>query len=405
MELIEMIRYAKNNLLMRKTRTFLTLLSIFIGITTIFIFISFGLGLYSYIQELAGESGLDKFIVQARGVVAPGLDQTFALDTTDLEEVEKTLGVKQAMGFYSGVAEVEHKRQKKFVFISAWEPTLENNLLIEEAFRFSVEPGRPLKEGDTNKVVLGHNYQIPEKIFGQGLQVGDKVDINGESFSIIGFYGLVGNPQDDSNAYVSEEDYKRLFGEGKNYAMVFGQVHNVDEIDETVDRIRKNIRKNRGLEEGKEDFFVQTYQELIDQFGAVLNIIIGFVIVIAFISVIVSAVNTANTMVTSVLERTREIGVMKAIGATRSMIRNMFLVESGLIGFVAGLFGVLVGWAVSALIGLVLTALGWSFLAPKYTLLMFILLIAFSTVVGIISGVTVAIRASLLRPVDALRYE
>src|SRR3989344_5628451 len=362
MELIEMIRYAKNNLLMRKTRTFLTLLSIFIGITTIFIFISFGLGLYSYIQELAGESGLDKFIVQARGVVAPGLDQTFALDTTDLEEVEKTLGVKQAMGFYSGVAEVEHKRQKKFVFISAWEPTLENNLLIEEAFRFSVEPGRPLKEGDTNKVVLGHNYQIPEKIFGQGLQVGDKVDINGESFSIIGFYGLVGNPQDDSNAYVSEEDYKRLFGEGKNYAMVFGQVHNVDEIDETVDRIRKNIRKNRGLEEGKEDFFVQTYQELIDQFGAVLNIIIGFVIVIAFISVIVSAVNTANTMVTSVLERTREIGVMKAIGATRGMIRKMFLIESGLVGLAAGVAGVIAGWALSSAAGYVLTLLGWSFL-------------------------------------------
>lgn len=405
MELIEMIRYAKNNLLVRKTRTFLTLLSIFIGITTIFIFISFGLGLYSYIQELAGESGLDKFIVQARGVGAPGLDQTFALDSTDLEEVEKTLGVSHALGFYSGVAEVEHKRQKKFVFISAWEPTTENNILIDEAFGFSVDPGRPLRKGDTNKAVLGYNYRLPDKIFREPLEVGGKVNINGEDFSIIGFYELVGNPQDDSNVYVSEEDYKRLFGEDRKYAMVFGQVHSVDEIGGTVDRIRKNIRQNRNLEEGKEDFFVQTYQELIDQFGSVLNIIIGFVIVIAFISVIVSAVNTANTMVTSVLERTREIGVMKAIGATRSMIRNMFLVESGLIGFVAGLFGVAIGWAVSALIGLVLTALGWSFLAPKYTLLMFILLIAFSTVVGIISGVTVAIRASLLRPVDALRYE
>lgn len=405
MDLIEMIRYAKNNLLTRKTRTLLTLLSIFIGITTIFIFISFGLGLYSYIQELAGESGLDKFIVQGRGIGAPGLDQTFALEESDLDAVEKTLGVKHALGFYSGVAEVEHKRQKKFVFISAWEPTAENNALIGEAFAFSITPGRPLKEGDTNKVVLGYNYQLPDKIFSEGLRVGEKISINGEDFSIIGFYELVGNPQDDSNVYVSDEDFKRLFGQDKKYAMVFGQVQNVDQVDETVDRIRKNIRKNRGLEEGKEDFFVQTYQELIDQFGAVLNIIIGFVIVIAFISVIVSAVNTANTMVTSVLERTREIGVMKAIGATRSMIRNMFLVESGLIGFVAGLFGVAVGWAISALIGLALGVLGWSFLAPKYTIWLFIGLVVFSTVVGIISGVTVAIRASLLRPVDALRYE
>ena len=104
---------------MRKTRTFLTLLSIFVGITTIFIFISFGLGLFSYIEEIAGESSLDKFIVQARGVGAPGLDQTFALDETDLEEVEKTLGVKKTLGFYADVAEVEHKREKKFVFVSS----------------------------------------------------------------------------------------------------------------------------------------------------------------------------------------------------------------------------------------------------------------------------------------------
>ena len=405
MEIIEMIKYAKTNLLMRKMRTFLTTLSIFAGITTIFIFISFGLGLHSYIQELAGESSLDKFIVQARGIGAPGLDQTFALDETDLEEVEKTLGVKRALGFYAGVAEVEHKREKKFIFISSWDPTTANNQIVEEAFGVDVKPGRSLRKGDTGKVVLGYNYQLPDKIFEYPLEIGDKIKINNEDFSIIGFFELVGNPQDDSNVYVSEEDYKRLLGADEKFAMVFGQVHNPREVSFVVERIEKNIRENRGLEEGKEDFFVQTYEEAIEQFGAILNIVIGFVIVIAFISVVVSAVNTANTMVTSVLERTKEIGVMKAIGATRSMIRNMFLVQSGLIGFVAGLLGVTVGWAISALIGMVLSALGWSFLAPKFTMALFISLILFSTIVGVISSVTVAIQASLLKPVDALRYE
>jgi putative ABC transport system permease protein len=405
MDIIEMIKYAKNNLLIRKMRTFLTVLSIFIGITTIFIFISFGLGLHSYVQELAGESSLDKFIVQAKGIGAPGLDQTFALDETDLEEVEKTLGVKQALGFYAGVAEVEHKREKKFVFISSWEPTVKNNQVIEEAFGFSVDPGRSLKKGDTGKVVLGHNYQLQDKIFKKPLEVGGKLEVNGETFSIIGFYELVGNPQDDSNIYVSDQDYKRLLGADEKFAMVFGQVHNPNEVSAVVERIEKNIRENRGLEEGKEDFFVQSYEELIEQFGAVLNIVIGFIVLIAFISVIVSAVNTANTMVTSVLERTREIGVMKAIGATRSMIRNIFLVQSGLVGFVAGLLGVIIGWIVSALFGMALSALGWSFLAPRFTMVLFISLIVFSTIVGIISGVTVAVQASLLKPVDALRYE
>jgi len=405
MDIVEILKYSKTNLLARKTRTFLTLLSILIGITTIFIFISFGLGLFSYIQELAGESSLDKFIVQARGVGAPGLDQTFALDDSDLEEIEGTLGVKQAFGFYAGVAEVEHKREKKFVFISAWEPTSENTNLFEEAFGVSVDPGRSLRKRDSGKVVLGFNYQLPNKIFEKPLRVGDKININEEDFSIIGFFESVGNPQDDSNIYVSEDDYKFLIGEDEKFATIFGQVNNVDDVDMIVDRIRKNIRNNRGLEEGKEDFFVQTYVELIEQFGAVLNIVIGFIIVIALISVLVSAVNTANTMATSVLERTLEIGVMKAIGATRGMIRNIFLVESALVGFIAGSLGVLIGWAISAFFGFVLTALGWSFLAPKYTIWLFVALIAFSTVVGIISGVTVAIQASLLKPVDALRYE
>jgi len=405
MDLVEMIKYAKTNLLMRKTRTFLTLLSIFVGITTIFIFISFGLGLYSYIQELAGESSLDKFIVQAKGTGAPGLDQTFALDETDLKEVEKTLGVKQALGFYADVLEVEHKREKKFVFASSWEATNENNQLIEEAFGFSVSPGRSLRKNDAGKVVLGYNYQLPNKIFSKPLKIGDKIKINGEDFPIIGFYESVGNPQDDSNIYLPVQDFKKLLGEDKKFAMVFGQVHSPDEVSSVVERIQKNVRKNRNLDEGKEDFFVQTYEELIEQFGAVLNIVIGFILVIALISVLVSAINTANTMVTSVLERTKDIGVMKAIGATRKMIRNMFLIESGIVGFTAGIFGVFFGWAISSALGTVLTALGWNFLAPKFSLILFISLILFSTVIGIISGVTIAIQASLMKPVDALRYE
>src|SRR3989338_8700644 len=123
MKIKEAMSYAKENLLKRKMRTALTILSIFVGITTIFLFISFGWGLYDYVQQLAGETSVDKFIVQARGVGAPGLDQTFALDESDLNEVEKTLGVKDALGFYADVVQVEHKDQKKFVFVSAYEPT------------------------------------------------------------------------------------------------------------------------------------------------------------------------------------------------------------------------------------------------------------------------------------------
>src|SRR5690606_24306046 len=107
--------------------------------------------------------------------------------------------------------------------------------------------------------------------------------------------------------------------------------------DNVVERLKHNLRRSRGNKEGQEDFSVTTYDALLEQFSTILNIIVGFVIFIALISVVVSAINTANTMITSVLERVREIGIMKSIGATNTTVRNIYLLESSILGCVAGI--------------------------------------------------------------------
>ncbi len=126
---------------------------------------------------------------------------------------------------------------------------------------------------------------------------------------------------------------------------------------------------------------------------------------IAFISVIVSAVNTANTMITSVLERFKEIGVLKSIGARNSEIFKIFLFESGFLGFVAGVIGVTLGWLATDLGAGILDNLGYGFLSPHYSWVLFVGLIAFATFTGAISGMIPAWRASKINAVDALRYE
>ena len=118
----------------------------------------------------------------------------------------------------------------------------------------------------------------------------------------------------------------------------------VSNIERVAKDIERNLRKERGQDEGKEDFFVQSFDDMIESYSTALNIVIGFIILIALISVFVSAVNTANTMITSVLERVKEIGVMKSIGAKNSEIFNIFLFESSFLGFVAGVLGVIFGW-------------------------------------------------------------
>ena len=204
--------------------------------------------------------------------------------------------------------------------------------------------------------------------------------------------------------YVSNEYYEELYPNSTSYGQIIA-VADISKLDKVVENVEKSLRKSRNIEEGKEDFFVQSFDDMMESFSGALNIIIGFVILIALISVLVSAVNTANTMITSVLERYKEIGILKAIGARNSEIFGIFLFESSFLGLVAGGLGVFLGWGISSVAGAILTELGWGFLSPYFSPLMFGGLILFAVLTGAISGVIPAVRAAKTNTVDALRYE
>ena len=398
----ESVRYSLRSITNRKARSLLTVFSISIGITTIFIFISFGLGLYNYIQDSLSETSADKLIIQARGVGAPGLDTTFALLDKDLRAVEKTSGVIEASGVYFKVGEVEFRNERIISYVMGYDPKVP---LIMEVFNIDIFSGRELKSGDSKKAVLGYNYLVADKIFSKPVRLNDKIEVQGTSLKVVGFYEPLGNPQDDSNVYIVDDDIETIFSDQNNsYGWIVARV-NPNDIETVSEKIEKSLRKSRDLEEGKEDFFVQTFQDMIESFLSILNIVVGFILVIAFISVIVSAVNTANTMITSVLERIKEIGVIKAIGAKNSEIFLIFLFESSFLGFIAGSIGVLVGWGISTIGGNVLESIGFGFLAPAFPPALFIGSILFAVLTGAISGVVPAWNASRINVVDALRYE
>ena len=398
----ESAKYSLRNLKMRKSRSFLTILSIFVGISSIFIFISFGWGLYNYVGEFTTEGSADKIIIQARGGGIPGLDDTFKLTENDVDAIDGVAGVFEVTGSSFAVAEIQKGSEKKFAYISSYDP---KKPLIWEISNSEVFIGRELSSGDTKKAILGYNYLLDDKIFSKGLRINDNIQIQGEDTKIIGFVKEIGNPQDDSNIYVTQDYFDELYpNKAGNFGWIVARIQ-IDKIDRVIEDVERVLRKERGLEEGKEDFFVQSFEELIASFSSALNIIIGFVILIALISVAVSAVNTANTMITSVIERTKEIGVIKSIGAKNSEILKIFLFESATLGFIAGVVGVLVGYGVTSFAANILDNLGWGFLSPYYSPFLFIGLILFATLTGAISGVIPAIRASKINTVDALRYE
>lgn len=398
------IKYVLRNLEHRKGRSLLTIFSIFVGITAIFIFVSFGLGLQAYVEEFTTQTSADKISVMPKGIGAPGLDNSFALSEDDLDAVEDAAGVAEASGIYAKIAEINQDGIKKFVFLTGYDP--DEPLILEFFGDLGAYKGRLLKSGDEGKVVLGFNFLLEDKIFPRAYEINDKINIQGTDLRIIGFFEQVGNPQDDSNVYVINDFVSTLYPNSTNdYNWIVARTRNIDEIETTIENVEKKLRKSRGLEEGKEDFFVQSFQDLIDSYAGALNIIIAFIILIALISVLVSSINTANTIITSVLERVKEIGVIKSVGARNSEVLGIFLFESAFLGFMGGIFGIGIGWLLTSATGALLDNIGFGFLSPIFPPILFVALILFATLTGALAGIVPAVQASKIKPVDALRYE
>ena len=396
---LESIRYSLRNINYRKGRSFLTVFSILIGIATIFLFISFGAGLYTYIDDVASSSSANKLIIQSKGGFG-GIDESFELDNDDLSVVERAAGVRSASGLYFKTAKIEKGDEQIYTYLAAFDP---DSPLIIEVFGIEIEKGRELKSGDSG-VVLGHNYAIPGKIFEKGVSLNDNIEIQGKKLKVLGFYEEIGSPPDDAQVYIASGYLENLYPGENDYSWVVAEV-NIEEIEKAKTNIERGLRKHRNLEEGKEDFYVQSFADLIESYSGALDIVIGFIILIALISVLVSAINTANTMITSVLERYKEIGILKAIGARNSEVFKIFLFERSFLGFIAGTLGVLVGWGLASLGGVILAEVGYSFLQPYFSIWTFVGCVAFATLTGAVSGALPALRASKINPVDALRYE
>jgi len=396
----ENIKYSLRNLSHRKTRSAFTIISILVGITTIFIFVSFGLGLYKYIGDMSSASSADKVLIEPKGF-GGGVTSTFSFSDKELKLIEQTSGVYEATGIILKSAEIDQGTVKKYAYIAGLDP---KKPLLKSVLNLNIYSGRDLQSGDKG-VVLGYNYLLANKIFAKPYELNGNIEIDGKKLKIIGFYDSIGNPQDDANIYVTNDFLKGLYpNETLNYNEIVAKV-DVSNLNGVVSNIEKNLRKSRNQKVGEEDFQVQSFDDMIKSYSSALNIVIGFIILIALISVLVSAVNTANTMITSVLERVKEIGVIKSIGGKNSEIFNIFLFESSFLGFIAGVLGVFFGFILSFIGGAILKSVGYGFLQPYFSLWLFLGCIAFATLTGAISGVIPAIKASKINPVDALRYE
>ena len=403
---MELFLLALRNLAKRKRRAALTMLGIFIGISAVVALVALGQGLQQTINAQFEKVGADKIVVQAKEIgfgdeKAPG-----KLGKRELSVIKKVNGVMQVAGHLMHAVQVEFNEVQRTLYVMSVPDRQKEVELMNSFGTWEPEKGRLLTHKDREKVVVGYNL-ANRNLFKKNIFAGNKIRINGELFEVIGTLKRIGDPVSDSAIIIPEEDGRRVINNSEApYAMIIAKVGAGESPEIVAERTEKELRQDRHQKEGKEDFTVQTSTDLIESFNKVLSIIQVVFAGIAAISLVVAGIGIMNTMYTAVLERTQEIGVMKAIGAKNSDVLLLFLTESALIGLAGGIAGVLIGIGISKGVEFfVNTAFGAGTITAVYPVYLIAGSLLFSAFIGTISGVLPARRAAKLKPVDALRYE
>ncbi len=275
-----------------------------------------------------------------------------------------------------------------------------------------------LTEGSfiSDQDILGHasvaliGPDVADKLFGRkdGL-VGESIRISGQPFRIIGVLesrgGGMGGSQDNIVYIPLTTAQARLIHRNNNkYDIVFAQAVAPDLVTSASDEVSQILRTRHRTAIGLDDFTVMTQQDIVSTAQTITGVLTIFLGGIAAISLLVGGIGIMNIMLVSVTERTREIGLRKAIGARKRDILIQFLTESALLSLLGGIIGIGLGWFIGFIVGKVAAASGSPF-NPTVSLDAILLATIFSTAVGLFFGIYPANRAANLEPVEALRYE
>jgi putative ABC transport system permease protein len=407
---LEVFSVALNNLRTQGLRTYLTLLGVVIGIAAIVSLVSVGEGLNQSIQEQFEQLGSNTiFVLPAGSAVGVGsgsssqfqLEQREFITDTDLRKIRALREVESVAESFVSSAVLEFGGKKVNATLIGVDP--EEGQIFQEAGFAELGEGRDLIEADVFTALVG-NSLAENTIENREIVVRSKIKLEGKTFRVVGLLtetstNFGGGPSINDSVIIPVKGFKQLFSEATP-GFVLVKIFNADDAEITKQKIEKIFEKAHG----EDQFVAFTSQQIQDNLQSVIGFVSLVLVGIAGISLLVGGIGIMNAMFMSVIERTREIGVMKAIGATNSRILSIFLVEAGFIGLIGGLIGVIFGFGISTTISIASEAFG-SPIQAALTPQLIIGVLIFAMGVGMASGYYPAQKAASLEPVEALRYE
>lgn len=393
--LTDPLKIAYTSILSNKLRSLLTTLGVIIGVAAVITLVSMGEGAKSYILGQIGSWGLGANSL----TIHPGKEEValpqLTLTYGDNEALRQKVGnLQYLMPEFIGRGRLVYGRRE-------YQPAYTLAVSADYPFAYKQQAvvgrffSRAEEEGRRHVVVIGRT--VVDKLFGAYSPVGEKVKLNGVGFTIIGILeekGVMLSYDMDDMALIPTTLAEQVLGVNKIWE-IFLTVESEKDVPQAITDIKKTlIARHR-----KEDFHIHTQQGLINIINNILNALTGIVSAIAAISLLVGGIGIMNIMLVAVTERTREIGIRKAIGAKNRDIFLQFVFESILITLTGALFGILIGtmaaWGIMYFLKMsAVIAWGAAYIACFVALL-----------VGVFFGVYPAMRAACLNPVEALRYE
>lgn len=408
----DLLKMALYNLKQRKLRSFLTLLGVVIGVAAVVATLSLGIGMQeNIISQFRKFQGDVVSVIPERVMFRPGTPSSagrvIQLTEKDLSEIENLDSVERVAGIIRSDAKIEYRDDVGSLAVTGvddpagWQ---EINPGTSE-----LERGRWFTSDERDSIVIGHS--VAYEIFSEDIDLKKTLTINNADFRVVGILKEQGGfaIAVDQGIYMPMESSRKIFPqfEEDEFSQIAAKVRKGEDVEEVGKEIEERMLKLHKQTEETKTFTVFTPKFFQEQINSILSSFTFFLVLLGLISLLIGGIGIMNIMYVSVMERTREIGVMKATGATRKAILMLFLIESGAFGLVGGILGLLLGTVMSFGFSFVLTGLGGvsQFFIPYMSLSIILLGLAFGFFVGVASGYFPARRASNLQPVEALRYE
>ena len=398
-----------------KLRSWLTIIGIVIGVGAVVAIVSLGDTMQANVQSRLSTLDLAHITItpgyskaSERGFGGGGFGRG-TTTTTDVQLTDKDIDalrgipdIKYTTGEISGKANISYNSENASLSVTGVDPQVWKYMNT-----ITLGSGRLLEPADNYVVVIGSG--VATGIYKKDIGINQIINIGGKSVRVVGILTSQGGSQDNQiympiNAAVNvitdaqKNVYDSIQVEAQSPAVV-------DAADTAI--VKKLLISRHDNKASDQDFTVTTTESMASTVTSMIDSMTLFLGAIAAVSLIVGAVGIANTMFTSVLERTKEIGTMKAIGAKNRDILMIFLFNSAMVGFVGGVFGVILGALISAVLPMIGVTMmrggGGTSISLSPSLMAYGLILA--VLIGVISGVVPAYRASKLKPVDALRYE